>query len=394
MGALYKGTQVQGPGDTRHVGGVTKVWCALLMRVERERRVSCTPSEPPPPPPEHEGSRVDTAVVDPVFICLQRLIRMMAGGDLDGEGAARRRRERHLRSWLRHERQSVAMALAEFKHHSSRGQRMARARGERDELTYAMCQMTPPPLPPSPPPPTAASTVYFRMDVDGDMLAARVRPPTLAESRTQVRVLRHTVEQIGDVAPLVPALAVPVPQMVDQLVAVLTYVGSFVPEQVAAHSLSRKWMSTSSFRLVTFQMAQVVLLALEVTMVFSKDRVPLRLPSRPLTFQFPVVFVVLFKVFLPVMVRDSALWSKTSTFLVPGAHGVPRRQNVDIPVPRKRSRDGFQGFSPGQSSTQRYVEQNVDLPVLGPRPSRGFRPRQGSQRTVEQIIGFSCVSHA
>ena len=61
-----------------------------------------------------------------------------------------------------------------------------------------MSQMTPLPA--------AAST----------MLAAGVRPPTLAEPRPQERVLRHTVEQIGDVAPLVPALAVPVLQMVDQ----------------------------------------------------------------------------------------------------------------------------------------------------------------------------------
>ena len=29
---------------------------------------------------------------------------------------------------------------------------------------------------------------------------------------------------------------------------------------------------------------------------------------------------------------------------------------------------------------------NDDLPVSGPRPSSGFPPRQGSQRTVEQII--------
>ena len=42
-------------------------------------------------------------------------------------GAAKRRRERRLRSMLRHERMTVAMALAEFSHHSSRGQRMARA---------------------------------------------------------------------------------------------------------------------------------------------------------------------------------------------------------------------------------------------------------------------------
>ena len=38
-------------------------------------------------------------------------------------GAAKRRRERRLRSWLRHERMTVAMALAEVTHHTApRGQ--------------------------------------------------------------------------------------------------------------------------------------------------------------------------------------------------------------------------------------------------------------------------------
>ena len=51
----------------------------------------------------------------------------MFGACDDGEGAARRRRERRLRSWLKHERQRVALALSEQKHHTSRGQRKARA---------------------------------------------------------------------------------------------------------------------------------------------------------------------------------------------------------------------------------------------------------------------------
>ena len=42
-------------------------------------------------------------------------------------GVAQRRRQRRLRSWLRHERMTVAMALAERTHHSSRGQTIARA---------------------------------------------------------------------------------------------------------------------------------------------------------------------------------------------------------------------------------------------------------------------------
>ena len=39
--------------------------------------------------------------------------------NVDGAGAAKRRRERRLRSWWRHERMSIACALAEALHHSS-----------------------------------------------------------------------------------------------------------------------------------------------------------------------------------------------------------------------------------------------------------------------------------
>ena len=74
-------------------------------------------------------------------------------------GAAQRRRQRRLRSWLRHERMTVAMALAEKLHHSTRGQRMARAGEEDLELHYTAEFRTHPP-------PQAAGTVYFAMDVD------------------------------------------------------------------------------------------------------------------------------------------------------------------------------------------------------------------------------------
>ena len=63
-----------------------------------------------------------------------------------GTSAARRRRERRLRSMLRHERMTVAMALAEFTHHAAlRRPMMARARGEESEMNNAMGQTTPPP---------------------------------------------------------------------------------------------------------------------------------------------------------------------------------------------------------------------------------------------------------
>ena len=46
-----------------------------------------------------------------------RAVDAMTG--VDGAEAARRRRERRLRSWWRHERMSIACALAEALHHSS-----------------------------------------------------------------------------------------------------------------------------------------------------------------------------------------------------------------------------------------------------------------------------------
>ena len=104
---------------------------------------------------------------------------------LGSSGSAKRRRERRLRAMLRHERQTVAMALAEKLHHSSRGQKTARAgREARDALHGHVPEA---PLP-------------------------------------QGRVLRHVVGHLS-----VPALDVPVPQMVVQFLAAQLLV---VPEPV------------------------------------------------------------------------------------------------------------------------------------------------------------------
>ena len=87
---------------------------------------------------------------------------------------------------------------------------MARARGEESELNNATGQKTPSPR--------AASTMYFSLDDDGDVLAAR--PDRLYEVRPQDRVLRRTVEQNVDAVTL-PSLDVPESQMGNQLVEVL-----------------------------------------------------------------------------------------------------------------------------------------------------------------------------
>ena len=58
------------------------------------------------------------------------------------------------------------------------------------------------------------------------------RPDRLADVGPQERVLRHTVEQIGDISPVVLTLGVLEPQMVDQVVAVLKRFDTTIPEQI------------------------------------------------------------------------------------------------------------------------------------------------------------------
>ena len=143
-------------------------------------------------------------------------------------GAAQRRRGRRLRAALRHERQSIAMALAEFTHHSApRRPTMARARGEGEsEMNFATGQMTPPPR--------AASTVHFDLFDEGDVLAAR--PDRLYEVRLQPGVLRHTGAHFVDFSPFVQIHDIPVPQMGgDQVVEFMRKLDSpALDEQVIA----------------------------------------------------------------------------------------------------------------------------------------------------------------
>ena len=106
-----------------------------------------------------------------------------AGG---GTGSARRRRQRRLRSMLRHERMSVAMALAECTHHSAQRQKMARAGGE------------------------------ARVALHGHVPEAPL---------PQGRILRHVVGHLP-----VLALDVPVPQMVDQLPDIEQFFAALSPD--------------------------------------------------------------------------------------------------------------------------------------------------------------------
>ena len=140
-------------------------------------------------------------------------------------GAAKRRRERRLRQFLRHERLTVAMLLAETNHHAApRGQTMARSGEWESELNYtATIRRTPTPQ--------AAGAQFFAMDVD-EVPAAGSRPDRLTEVRPQERVLRRTVEQNVEPVRGVPVLAAPVPQMVEHVADVLKIIDRGPPEQV------------------------------------------------------------------------------------------------------------------------------------------------------------------
>ena len=158
-----------------------------------------------------------------------------------GTGSARRRRERRLRAYLKYARMSVAMALAECSHHSApRGQRMARAREEDQEVhSTATVRTTDPPPEPE---------LFNLYEEPGG-----VRPPLLVEPQgAQARVARHRVVQELDVPvlfdlPLVEyvdwfqqrpehAVDIPVSQVVGELSEV--HVPQVIPQERSSERFS------------------------------------------------------------------------------------------------------------------------------------------------------------
>ena len=105
--------------------------------------------------------------------------------------AAQRRKGRRLRAALRHERQSIAMALAEMSHHTApRGLRMARAGEEGREEHYTLRRQRPPPPQP-------------------ELFQLYEEEPGGSQPGPQEAVQRHTVEQLADVVPMVQVLDAP-----------------------------------------------------------------------------------------------------------------------------------------------------------------------------------------
>ena len=136
----------------------------------------------------------------------------MAERDAAGS-SARRRRERRLRSFWRHEKLAIQMALSEAMHHSaSRGAwhvSNAALRGQKPDRAG-----------------DAAGTEFHAMSEVDELPAAGVRPPSLGgPPGPAVKVGR--VQQPG--AFELPSLDAPVLHMEDQLVDVLGYFSTLVP---------------------------------------------------------------------------------------------------------------------------------------------------------------------
>ena len=177
---------------------------------------------------------------------------MMSTSGVDTVTAAARRRQRRLRAYLRYARMSVAMALAESTHHSSRGQKNARTGEWGPEMNYTATVGNPlPPLHTHTPTPQPELFSLFEEESSGS------RPDQLFEVRPQEAVQRDTVEQIVDSAPDVPSLDVPVPLLAEQPLDVLallkkqemeeeTRILEGAPVSAADRQAWRRWAKGSS----------------------------------------------------------------------------------------------------------------------------------------------------
>ena len=254
---------------------------------------------------------------------------------LHGEhGAAWRRRQRRLRSWWRHEQQSVAMALSAAAHSHDKVAAGAKYDGLRAQTTDRAGEAAHR-APRRQRTRAAGEAVIFGL-VDED--TAGLRPGFLAEPRPQERVQRHTMEHIVDFVccpPMVQILDDPVPQTVEQLQDMLQFFDrlSAVPEPV-----------------------------IEVPKIYTED-VPMRAVLRATQL---------------VEQLDAIMAQRTV------------EQNVDIPaVGGSGTGGGPSGFLPGQNYSV-TAEQIVDNPVrpVGAGDLEGCPRGQGSTAFSEQIPEF------
>ena len=224
--------------------------------------------------------------------------------NVDGAGAAKRRRERRLRAMLRHERQTVAMELAAALHQSRDGGRD----------TYNGLRA-----------PKTASSGGWRPGV-----LKEPEPPNVVE-----RVLRHTVDQIVVAVPLVPLLDDPVPQTVDTVLEFFRSLDLPVDEQVIA--VPKISTDRVSQRLVERRLPQMVEQLVDVPTVLS----PLRIAEQIFGIPAP---------------RRGGNWSLQGP--------LPGQRSTLSPLPKRISErivEQIAVSSPAERISERIVEQIVDI---------------------------------
>ena len=229
---------------------------------------------------------------------------------------------------LRHEQQSIAMALASALHHSA------------DKTTRAQYN--------APRRQKNAGTECYELS-DEDVVSARCsRPPCLGEPRgPQDRDLQRTVEQTADDAPMVEILDAPVAQMVDQPLVLLAAFDVVLPEQV-----------------------------IEVPKVLTPTRCPRTVLSAQTAEQlveFPNVVSLIDVIGHPVETVGGGRIGGLPGFLPGQSYSLSAEQIVDNPVPHRGFGGGLHGLHPGQSSSAFHgsdhrvaaatSEQNVDIPA-------------------------------
>ena len=201
-----------------------------------------------------------------------------------GSSAAKRRRERRLRSWLRHERMTVTMALAESTHHSSRGQTNARAGVWGREVNHTATTWDPRTH-------THQPELFSLFEEEpGGTWPDRMR--TL--SGPQEQVLGHTMDQIVDAVLSVPILDDPAPQMVEQLQDIMSSFDTLLPVPEQVIEVPKIFPVDVPVR-TTVRDTQLAEQLVEVPTIVSLVGVL----SSPFTFQFAlgVMLVDVFKVF-------------------------------------------------------------------------------------------------
>ena len=259
---------------------------------------------------------------------------------VDGDGAAKRRRLRRLRSWWRHEQQTVAAVLATFQHHSApRGPRTARTgEGARDEPHGYAPEDAPP----------------------------------------QGRILRHVVGHLP-----APSVDVSVPQMVDQLPDIEHFFAALSPDPEQVIEVPKILPFDVPMR-AALRVTQLVEQLVEVPTIISYSSLQ------------PSLFGEAFKAFLKDKVQKRVV-EQPVDFPVPGGGGpssglqgffsgksstaVFGAENVDTPVPHGcggGARGGLQGLSQGQGSTAVCGAEHVVTPVPHGGDLHGLSQGQGS----------------